>query len=73
VGTIDIVMTSGMDCPGGEWTKIEVNGVNKGRVYPDSNVTLGQVIQIVMKDYPVGTQFKCNSTHAKYEYLKIIS
>ena len=71
--TIDIVMTAGGGYPGGEWTQIEVNGADKGRVYPDSNVTLGQVIQIVMKDYPAGTQFTCNSTHAKYEYLKIIS
>jgi hypothetical protein len=70
---IEIRMTGGMDCPGGEWTQISVDGVNKGRVYPDSNVTLGQVIQIILKDYEPDTEFECNNARAKFEYSKLIS
>jgi len=69
--TIKIEMTSGMDCPGGQWTDVSVDGTSKGRVYDDSNITLGQVIQIILKDYPAGTKFTCNSATAKNEFKQL--
>ena len=68
---IKIEMTSGMECPGGRWTNISVDGTSKGRVYDDSNITLGQVIQIILKDYPAGTKFTCNSVKAKNEFKQL--
>jgi|NorSeaMetagenome_1021524.scaffolds.fasta_scaffold00991_11 hypothetical protein len=64
---IKIEMTSGMDCPGGQWTNISVNGTSKGRLYDDSNTTLDQAIQIILKDYPNGTKFTCNYAKDKNE------
>lgn len=68
---IKIEMLSGMECPGGEFISVSVDGTTKGRVYPDSNVTLGQVIQIILKDCEPGTEFECNSSRAKFEYFKL--
>ena len=71
MATIKIEMTSGMDCPGGQWTSVSVDGTLRGRLYEDSKVTLGQVIQIILKDYPAGTEFTCNSAKAKNEFKQL--
>jgi hypothetical protein len=67
MGTINIKMTSGMDCPGGQWTSISVDGVYKGRVYDDCDTSLGKAIQIILDDYPLDTEVICNSTQALIE------
>jgi len=67
MGTINIKMTSGMDCPGGQWTSISVDGVYKGRVYDDCDTSLGKAIQTILEDYPLDTEVICNSTQALIE------
>lgn len=67
MGTINIKMTSGMDCPGGQWTSISVDGVYKGRVYDDCDTSLGKAIQTILYDYPLDTEVICNSTQALIE------
>ena len=55
-----------MECPGGEWTSVTVNGENRGRIWADQNMSLGRVLDKLIKP---GMTYTCNNQAAVREYL----
>jgi len=56
---------SGMDCPGGEFVTITVNGEYQGRLYDLKQYTLGIVLKGIIESEMCGSNYTCNSAEAE--------
>lgn len=54
----------GMECPGGEFTTVLVNGEVQGRLYDLQENTLGMVLKRIIEERICGEHFTCNSQEA---------
>ena len=67
----NIEFYSGMDCPGGSYVTIHVNGEYQGRLYDLKQYTLGRVLMSIIEEEMCGDNYTCNSSEAKRQLKQL--
>jgi len=59
-----IEFVSGMDCPGGEFVSVKVDGEHKGNVYDIKQFSLRNVLKYIIDKQLCGGDYTCNNKAA---------
>jgi hypothetical protein len=66
-----IEFMSGMDCPGGEFVSVEINGEYKGKLFDIKQFSLRNALKYIIEKQMCGGDYTCNNKQAVDQLVRL--